>query len=59
MVSTGQGFKKKDGTFSPCSVQAGDVVLLPEYGGSNLKLDETNDYVLYRDEELLGVLKRE
>ncbi|CAF0745249.1 unnamed protein product [Rotaria sp. Silwood1] len=34
VVAVGKGLKQKDGTHVPVSVQAGDKVLLPEYGGT-------------------------
>ena len=37
----------------PVSVAVGDKVLLPEFGGTKVTLDDT-DYVLMRDTDLLG-----
>ena len=37
----------------PLSVSVGDKVLLPEFGGTKVTLDDT-DYVLMRDTDLLG-----
>ena len=37
----------------PLSVNVGDKVLLPEFGGTKVTLDD-NDYVLMRDSDLLG-----
>ncbi|CAF3786272.1 unnamed protein product [Rotaria magnacalcarata] len=34
VVAVGKGLKQKDGTHVPVSVQVGDKVLLPEYGGT-------------------------
>lgn len=39
------------------SVKPGDMVLLPEYGGNKIKLDD-KEYHLYRDSDLLGVLDK-
>ena len=36
--------------------QEGDTVLLPEYGGTKVKIDD-NEFTLYRDSELLGILE--
>ena len=41
-------------------VKAGDKVLLPEFGGQAVKLDEgpqKKEFLLYRDEEILGILQ--
>ena len=61
MLSTGAGARNKDGALIPLGVKVGDRVLLPEYGGNKVKLDESSDkeYVLYRDEDILGVLSAE
>lgn len=56
VVAVGPGRRNMNGDLIPMSVKAGDKVLLPEYGGSQLKLDN-KEFQLYRDEELLGILK--
>mmetsp|Transcript_19877 Transcript_19877/g.23857 ORF Transcript_19877/g.23857 Transcript_19877/m.23857 type:complete len:100 (-) Transcript_19877:276-575(-) len=52
----GPGARGRDGSLIPLGVAEGDKVLLPEFGGVNVKL-EGKEYTLYRDEELLGVLE--
>ena len=37
------------------SVCVGDTVLLPEYGGNTVKIGD-DDMVLYRDDDILGVI---
>ena len=44
------------GTLLPMSVTIGDTVLLPEYGGSVVKLGE-DEFSLFREAELLGKLQ--
>jgi len=57
IVATGPGIRSKDGTLIPLSVRVGQKVLLPEYGGNKVKLDEGDkEYVLFRDEDLLAVV---
>jgi len=56
VVAVGSGARGKDGTFLPPLVKPGDKVLLPEYGGHNYK-DNGKEYTLYRDEDILGILK--
>jgi len=43
----------------PVSVKEGDTVLLPEYGGSPVKIADADkdDYALFRDEDILAVIK--
>ncbi|KAK3281875.1 10 kDa chaperonin [Cymbomonas tetramitiformis] len=56
VVKVGSGGRTRDGTPIPMSVQEGDKVLLPEYGGTPVKLGG-DDFTLYRDEDILGILK--
>mmetsp|Transcript_11898 Transcript_11898/g.25561 ORF Transcript_11898/g.25561 Transcript_11898/m.25561 type:complete len:100 (-) Transcript_11898:583-882(-) len=56
VVAVGPGRRNKDGDLIPVSVKEGDKVLLPEYGGSLIKLDQ-KEMFLYRDDDLLGILK--
>ena len=53
VVAVGPGAKNSAGNTVPCSVQAGDTVLLPEYGGSKIEIDN-NEYYLFRDSEILA-----
>ena len=45
----------ENGQLRPVSVKVGDNVLLPEYGGSTLKLDNQELHV-YRDDDIVGIL---
>ncbi|XP_063693186.1 10 kDa heat shock protein, mitochondrial-like [Bolinopsis microptera] len=53
VVSCGSGALDADGDVIPVSVAVGDKVLLPEYGGTKLNLDD-EEYLLIRDSEILG-----
>ena len=53
VVAVGPGIKKDDGSVQPLSVVSGDKVLLPEYGGTKLTLDE-QEYFLFREGDILG-----
>ncbi|GAB2210080.1 hypothetical protein Droror1_Dr00015333 [Drosera rotundifolia] len=55
VVAVGAGLRDKEGNHIPVSVKEGDTVLLPGYGGTEVKLGE-KDYHLYRDEDILGTL---
>ncbi|XP_064332649.1 10 kDa heat shock protein, mitochondrial-like [Camelus dromedarius] len=56
VVAAGSGCKGKGGGIQPVSVKVGDKVLLPEYGGTKVVLDdkEYKDYFLFRDGDILG-----
>lgn len=55
VLAVGPGRRTKDGTLLPPSVKEGDKVLLPEYGGALVKMDN-KELFLFRDEEILGIL---
>ena len=55
VIATGPGARNQAGETVKMSVKEGDKVLLPEYGGTPLK-HEGKELLLYRDDELLGVL---
>ena len=39
-------------------MKVGDTVLLPDYGGSKVKLAGETEYYLFRDTDILGVLHK-
>ncbi|XP_066301347.1 10 kDa heat shock protein, mitochondrial-like [Branchiostoma lanceolatum] len=53
VVAVGPGSRNSSGELVVCSVKAGDRVLLPEYGGTKLKLED-QEYHLFRDGDILG-----
>ncbi|KAJ4755278.1 10 kDa chaperonin [Rhynchospora pubera] len=55
VVAVGPGARDRDGKTIPVIVKEGDVVLLPEFGGTEVKLAD-KDYYLFRDDDILGAL---
>ncbi|XP_072980405.1 10 kDa chaperonin, mitochondrial-like [Typha angustifolia] len=55
VVAVGAGARDRDGKLIPVSVKEGDVVLLPDYGGTEVKLGD-KEYHLFRDDDILGTL---
>ncbi|XP_047332840.1 10 kDa chaperonin, mitochondrial [Impatiens glandulifera] len=55
VVAVGPGIVDKTGNLIPVAVKEGDTVLLPEYGGTQVKLGE-KEYHLYRDDDIMGTL---
>lgn len=53
VVATGQGSKNEKGEIKPVSVSVGDKVMLPEYGGTKVILED-QEYFLFRDGDILG-----
>ena len=56
VISVGPGKRDKDGNLLPMGIKADDKVLLPQYGGNEIPIDK-EDYVLFRDDDILGILK--
>ena len=55
VVSVGEGRLTKEGKRLAPLVKEGDKVIVPEFGGMKLKLDES-DYLVFRDEDIVGVI---
>ncbi|KAG8558642.1 hypothetical protein GDO81_017077 [Engystomops pustulosus] len=53
VVAVGGGSKGKNGELKPVDVNVGEKVLLPEYGGTKIVLDD-KEYFLFRDGDILG-----
>ena len=47
----------ENGALKKIDIKVGDNVLLPEYGGSTVKLSGDQEYHIYRDDDILGVLE--
>lgn len=56
VVAVGPGARTIEGTLIPVQSAVGDKVLLPEYGGSLVKLG-VDEFHLFRDEDILGKLQ--
>lgn len=54
IVAIGPGARNPEGNHVPLSVKVGDNVLLPEYGGTKVELDENQEYHLYRESDILA-----
>ncbi|KAK4684033.1 chaperonin GroES, partial [Tremellales sp. Uapishka_1] len=53
VIAVGPGAPNKEGVVSPVSVNVGDRVLLPGWGGSPIKLGD-EEYHLFKDSEILA-----
>jgi chaperonin GroES len=56
VVAVGPGRVLDNGQLRPATVKEGEVVLLPEYGGSKVILGDNEEYFLYRDDDIMGTL---
>jgi chaperonin GroES len=55
-MAVGRGKMLEDGKVVALDVKTGDRILFGKYSGSETKLDGT-DYIIMREEDVLGVLK--
>ncbi|MFO1522234.1 MAG: co-chaperone GroES [Kiritimatiellia bacterium] len=55
VIAVGTGKQDKDGKIIAFNVKVGDTVLMPKYGGTEIKLDG-KDYQIMREEDILGIL---
>ncbi|KAG5889650.1 hypothetical protein JTB14_028928 [Gonioctena quinquepunctata] len=54
VVAVGPGARLQDGSHAPLSVKVGEKVLLPEYGGTKVNLEENSEYHLYKESDILA-----
>ena len=55
VIAVGPGKVDDDGKKIPMTVKKGDRILMPKYGGTEIKIDE-KDYQIIREDEILGVI---
>lgn len=53
VVATGPGKLNEKGEMVPTTLKTGDKVLLPEYGGTKVEIED-KEYYIFRDSEILG-----
>ena len=57
VIAVGKGRIEKDGKVTPLDVKSGDTVLFGKYAGQEIKIDG-NEYLIIREEEVLGVIEK-
>ncbi len=57
VVAVGKGKRLENGTLVPLDVQVGDIVLFGKYSGSEAPKSVGEDYLIMREDEILGVLE--
>ena len=55
VVAVGTGKLDDSGKVIPFNVKKGDIVLMPKYGGTEVKIDG-KEYQIVREEDILGVI---
>jgi len=56
VLAVGPGARAENGQTLPMSVKVGDRVLLPEYGGTKVAIDD-KEYHIFREQDILGKWK--
>ncbi|SCU85736.1 LANO_0C05160g1_1 [Lachancea nothofagi CBS 11611] len=56
VLAVGPGFTDANGNKVVPQVAVGDHVLIPQFGGSSIKLKDDDEVVLFRDSEILAKL---
>lgn len=57
IIAVGEGERTEEGNILKLSVKVGDFVLLPEYQGNKVSMEDDAEYYIYKDTELLGVVE--
>ena len=56
VIAVGSGKLDDNGKVIPFHVKKGDRILMPKYGGTEIKIDN-KDYLILREEDILGVIE--
>lgn len=56
VVAVGEGLTLNNGVHRPTAVKVGETVLLPGYAGVKLRMAGDQEFWVYRDDDILGVL---
>jgi chaperonin GroES len=55
VIAVGTGKLDEDGKVVPFNVKKNDIVLMPKYGGTEVKLDDVS-YQIIREDDILAVI---
>merc|ERR1711971_579265 len=58
VVAAGPGARNEKGDTVPMSIQVGDKVMLPEFGGSKIEI-EAKEYTLLRESDIMAKFAKE
>jgi chaperonin GroES len=56
IIAVGPGKRDDDGKLIPMNVKKGELVLLPKYGGTEVKIND-KEYQIVREDDILGVIE--
>mmetsp|Transcript_6962 Transcript_6962/g.17806 ORF Transcript_6962/g.17806 Transcript_6962/m.17806 type:complete len:102 (-) Transcript_6962:96-401(-) len=58
VLAVGPGRRNPKGELVAVATKVGDTVVIPRYGGTEVKLED-DEYYIYRDEDIVGIIKEE
>ncbi len=58
VVAAGPGGRNEKGEAIPMSVGVGDTVLLPEFGGTKIEIED-REYAIFRESDIVAKLAKE
>ena len=58
IVATGEGKLLADGSIRALKVKQGDKILFGKYSGTEVKLGSTGEFLMLKEEELLGIVEK-
>mmetsp|Transcript_13101 Transcript_13101/g.29797 ORF Transcript_13101/g.29797 Transcript_13101/m.29797 type:complete len:102 (+) Transcript_13101:96-401(+) len=58
VLAVGPGRRTAKGDLVPMGTKVGNIVVIPRYGGTEVKFDD-EEYVVYRDEDIVGIINSE
>ena len=56
IIAVGAGKRDDNGKLIPMNVKKGELVLLPKYGGTEVKIND-KEYQIVREDDILGVIE--
>ncbi len=56
VIAVGTGKRDDDGKIIPFHVKKGDRILMPKYGGTEVKIDD-EEYQIIREEDILAIIE--
>lgn len=56
VIAVGCGYRQENGSVTPLDVMIGDKVLFSKYSGSEVDLNDDNEYLIMEESNILGIL---
>ncbi|XP_055903275.1 10 kDa heat shock protein, mitochondrial-like [Eupeodes corollae] len=57
VIAVGPGARNTNGQHVSMAIKEGDKVLLPEFGGTKIELDDKKEYILFRESDILAKIE--